>query len=177
MHRCEITDVIEDGDILAVEADYGCIKGNPANIFIDIIPKPNNMETNNSIQFIDFAPSSRSLATKPNEALIYSRGKRSKEGKGTYQMRIPCSLHEVVKNGYCYLRIAVNNLTNETFAVLDKSEGVKIIPWDKVYRISNVNLVKWLENRLGLPKNGGGVIKFSENLSRNGGYTYRMETK
>lgn len=138
-----------------------------------------NMEANNPIQFIDFGSTyDRSGSNvKGNEALVYGRGTRGGKSKGTYQIRMPHTLDDAFKSGFTRLRIAVNNLTNETFAVLDRTDGLLIKEWEGVYRMSNANAVRWLEARLGLPEKGGGIIVFSENLSRNGGYTYRIEAK
>lgn len=135
-----------------------------------------DMDSNNPIQFIDFTPSSNRFV-KDNEALIYGRGTRGGKSKGTYQIRMPHIIDDAIKSGYNNVRIAVNNLTNETFVVLDKKDGVPIMDWKGVYRISNSNLVRWLETRLGLPEIGGGIIVFSDNLSRNGGYTYKIYAK
>lgn len=172
-----VTDVIRYEDTLMVEVDYGLKKGDPANIFIDVVTTNNkNMETNNPIQFIDFnsyrGGNRISLTDRPNEAMIYSRTKKGK----SYQIRLPLATIEAVQNGYVFAKLAVNNLTNETFLVFDRSEGLHIVFKTKnTPVISNRQFVVWLESRFSLPKNGGGRLVFSENLSRNGGYTYRIE--
>lgn len=79
-----------------------------------------------------------------------------------------------------FARVAVNNLTNETFLVFDRNDGLHIVLINKTKdtpTITNKQFVTWLESRFNLPKNGGGVLLFSDNLSRDGGYTYRIEAK
>lgn len=185
-----VTNVEEFPDCTFVEADYGVVRGNPRHIFIDTVPKETfnkqpNMDTTNTIQFIEF-PVSRYGGTRrkitSNEAVIYRRSKDRKSNGATFQIRLPPICKEAIDSGYDKIRVAVNNLTNETFLVLDTTEGITVSKKKsdtegKNNRLVNRPFVEWLETRFGLPKDGGGVIVFSDNLSRNGGYTYRIEPK
>lgn len=119
-----ITEVLEDEHSIVIEADYGYKKGDSANIFIDIILKHKNMEANNPIQFIDFDISPRcGKKIDADVAVIYSRNSSS----NTYYLRLPSKLNDVLGKGeYKYIRVAVNNLTNEVFFVLDKENGMPL---------------------------------------------------
>lgn len=180
-----ITDVMEDGSGgYLVEVDYGLKKGDFRNIFVENYESPeekqNCMQTNNPIQFLDFAQNSKNaIGNNPNEAVIYRRNKKT---NNTFQLRLPFNVKPALDKGYVYMRVAVNNLTNEVFFVFDKAEGmrVKLDNQSKsscFNRISCRDFIVWLEDRFNLPKDGGGVIVFSDNLSRENGYTYKVEPK
>lgn len=179
----EITDVIEDGHGgYLVEVDYGVEKGDFRNIFVENYEQPKDkqpdMNTSNPIQFLDFTQRSKSVASiNPNEAVIY---RRNKSTNNTFQIRLPYKVKPILDEGYVYVRVAVNNLTNEVFFVFDKTEGMKIMidnSKSSFVRISCRDFIVWLEDRFNLPKNGGGVVVFSDNLSREEGYTFKVEPK
>lgn len=184
----EITDVVEDGHGgYLVEVDYGVEKGDFRNIFVENYEqteeKTNDMNTTNTIQFIEF-PQNHGSRRKmvPNEGVIYKRTPEKSKNGGAHQIRLPLVCKEAIDAGYDKIKVAVNNLTNEVFLVFDKTDGLHVNQKSgdtegKNNRIVSRHFIEWLENRFGLPSDGGGVVVFSENLSRNNGYTYKIEPK
>ena len=179
-----VTRVEEFPDCVLIEADYGVERGNPCHIFLDIIYKETNikeldMNTSNPIQFLDFPTRAKRESVKFNEGVIYKR-KNLNKGMGTHQLRLPPLCMDALEAGFHYIRIAVNNLTNEVFFVFDKTDGmhVSMKKGDKNNnRIVNKPFVSWLEERFNLPEYGGGVVVFSDNLNRENGYTFKVEPK
>lgn len=183
-----ITDVMDDGKGgYLVEVDYGLQKGNPSNIFIENYEqteeKTNDMNTTNTIQFIEF-PQNHGSRRKmvPNEGVIYKRTPEKSKNGGAHQIRLPLVCKEAIDAGYDKIKVAVNNLTNEVFLVFDKTDGLHVNQKSgdtegKNNRIVSRHFIEWLENRFGLPSDGGGVVVFSKNLSRTDGYTFKIEPK
>lgn len=64
------------------------------------------------------------------------------------------------------------------FFVFSETDGLIAKKYDNApSRISSRDLVMWLEERFDLPKNGGGILLFSDNLSRENGFTYKITAK
>lgn len=172
-----ITAIDKCDDCIIVEFDCGFKLGDCTNIFTEIINNKHDtyMNPTNPIQFLDFETKRTSiLSANPNDCAIYKRSATNK----TYQLRFPKNCESAIESGFNYLRVAINNLTNEVFFVLSKDEGLPIGKQKNApYRVTNRELVIWLEERFSLPKNGGGVLTFSENLDRAGGFTYRVIPK
>lgn len=173
-----VTDIIEDKDGCLIEFDCGYKQGDVANIFTEFI-KTEDMEHTNPIQFIDFSQRGKNgFRREPNEGVIYARNIKNGKPSGTYQLRLAPICNEATEKGYEFVRVAVNNLTNEVFFVFSEADGLIAKKYDNApSRISSRDLVMWLEERFDLPKNGGGILLFSDNLSRENGFTYKITAK
>lgn len=115
---------------------------------------------------------------KVQKNFVIAKGYKFRKPSGTYQLRLAPICNEATDKGYEFVRVAVNNLTNEVFFVFSETDGLIAKKYDNApSRISSRDLVMWLEERFDLPKNGGGILLFSDNLSRENGFTYKITAK
>lgn len=127
----------------------------------------------NTIQFWDLQSPVRGKSLYLDKGVIYRRTQSSM----AWMLRLPERMKAAYANGFKYLQVASNSLTGEIFFVLSKSKGLEIKHQSGSKTgivVSNKMLITRLESELGLPKDGGGILDFSDNLDRKDGYTFRV---
>lgn len=127
----------------------------------------------NTIEFWDLQSTSGRTLNSHDKGVIYGHNKKWP----TWTLRLPSRISEAWDKGFKYLQVASNTLTGEIFFRLTQSNGLEIKQQScnkGALAISCKVLIQRLESELDLPKEGGGVLDFSENLDRSNGYTYKI---